>query len=208
MSFGAWGLTLSMGLLLASTVVSLAEDKPVQPEVIKQEHKGLYPWLPLAADGIHDPTNAVLKELSEPGEVHSMLPFDAAGGNYVRWAEAIEQGYITPRSTFQSYDPNAINYLDLDIIRPNTSIMPRVRFPHKKHTVWLDCANCHEQLFKSRAGATKINMWLILNGEKCGLCHGAVAFPPTECLRCHSYKRPASDYMRDDPTDRDDRTEQ
>ena len=32
-------------------------------------------------------------------------------------------------------------------------------------------------------------MLLILAGEKCGLCHGAVAFPLTECLRCHSVQR-------------------
>jgi hypothetical protein len=29
----------------------------------------------------------------------------------------------------------------------------------------------------------------VLSGEKCGLCHGAVAFPLTECNRCHSVQR-------------------
>jgi c(7)-type cytochrome triheme protein len=64
--------------------------------------------------------------------------------------------------------------------------MPAVRFPHRPHTLWLDCANCHEHLFKSKAGANKLSMQKILEGEQCGLCHGAVAFPLTECNRCHS----------------------
>ena len=42
------------------------------------------------------------------------------------------------------------------------------------------------QTFVEKAGANKLNMQAILNGEQCGLCHGAVAFPLTECNRCHS----------------------
>jgi c(7)-type cytochrome triheme protein len=45
-------------------------------------------------------------------------------------------------------------------------------------------------LFKSKAGATKqLNMFQILQGEYCGVCHGAVSFPLTECKRCHSVER-------------------
>jgi nitrate/TMAO reductase-like tetraheme cytochrome c subunit len=29
-------------------------------------------------------------------------------------------------------------------------------------------------------------MSAILLGEKCGVCHGKVAFPVSECRRCHS----------------------
>lgn len=153
-------------------------------------------WLPLEADGIHDPSNPHLKELQQPADGLSLLPPDFAG-NLVHWPTAIEKGYIDPRSTF-SPDTKVVNFLDLDVMRKNTSIMPMVKFPHNKHTMWLDCANCHEHLFKSKAGATKLNMWLILNGEKCGLCHGAVAFPVTECFRCHSVRRERSTYITDD----------
>ena len=73
--------------------------------------------------------------------------------------------------------------------------MPMVRFPHRQHTAWLDCSNCHDQLFGQTAGATTINMMLILQGEKCGLCHGAVAFPLTECLRCHSVVRGSPEHL-------------
>jgi c(7)-type cytochrome triheme protein len=44
-------------------------------------------------------------------------------------------------------------------------------------------------LFKTKAGTSNVNMMQILSGEKCGLCHGAVAFPLTECQRCHSLPR-------------------
>jgi c(7)-type cytochrome triheme protein len=64
--------------------------------------------------------------------------------------------------------------------------MPAVKFPHRQHTLWLDCSNCHNQLFKPQAGANVYSMTAILNGEQCGLCHGAVSFPLTECNRCHS----------------------
>ena len=67
--------------------------------------------------------------------------------------------------------------------------MPAVRFPHRQHTEWLDCKNCHDGIFKMRTGETKISMFLILQGEQCGVCHGAVAFPLTECMRCHSISK-------------------
>jgi c(7)-type cytochrome triheme protein len=72
--------------------------------------------------------------------------------------------------------------------------MPVVLFPHKRHTEWLDCSNCHDKLFKEEIGASHISMFQILAGEQCGVCHGAVSFPLTECNRCHSVLRP--DQMR------------
>jgi len=73
---------------------------------------------------------------------------------------------------------------------PRTGEMPMVLFPHKQHTEWLDCTNCHEGLFAYKAGGTKgLNMFAVLQGEFCGRCHGAVAFPLTECRRCHSVPR-------------------
>jgi hypothetical protein len=32
-------------------------------------------------------------------------------------------------------------------------------------------------------------MAAILLGEKCGVCHGKVAFPVSECRLCHSKKK-------------------
>ena len=76
--------------------------------------------------------------------------------------------------------------LDSNVLMKHTGDAPYVLFPHKPHTQWLDCGNCHEEIFKSKAGATPVNMLAILQGEYCGRCHGAVSFPLTECNRCHS----------------------
>ncbi len=143
-------------------------------------------WLSMAADGLHDPRSPALGMLQEPREALATLPPDTAG-NQVRWMEALDRGLIQPRTNIQ---PETIVKLrTTDILRKNTGEMHMVKFPHRQHTAWLDCSNCHNQLFAETAGGTRINMLMILEGEKCGLCHGAVAFPLTECERCHSVAR-------------------
>jgi c(7)-type cytochrome triheme protein len=37
-----------------------------------------------------------------------------------------------------------------------------------------------------KQGANPVSMDRIIRGEYCGRCHGVVAFPFTDCLRCHS----------------------
>ena len=140
-------------------------------------------WKPLADDHLHDPDNQALEYLQNPGDALSRLPGDSAG-NKVNWIKALENGYIRPRSELNRNAP--VRILETDIILNKTGSIPRVRFPHKAHTQWLDCENCHEKIFRSKAGATPITMGKILEGEYCGVCHGAVAFPLTECSRCHS----------------------
>lgn len=141
----------------------------------------------LAKDGVHDPVGPAIKLLQEPGQALAKFPPDAVG-NQVRWVQALEQGIIAPRANI--LPGTTVKVLDQDVIMPRTGEMPMVRFPHRQHTEWLACNNCHEKLFISRAGATKaVNMFEILQGEYCGLCHGAVSFPLTECKRCHSVER-------------------
>ena len=145
-------------------------------------------WDLIVNDGLHDPNSPAVGVLQEPGEALSALPPDAHdAGNKVNWPKAIENGYINPKTSRDG--KYKMKVLDLDILLTSTREMPMVLFPHIKHTVWLDCANCHEKIFKMKAGATPINMYKILMGEYCGLCHGAVAFPLTQCLRCHSVRR-------------------
>jgi c(7)-type cytochrome triheme protein len=143
-------------------------------------------WLPLAQDELHDPAMTALNLLQNPSEALSKFPRDGAG-NQVDWVKALEKGYIKPHVSIRSN--TQIKVLDLDVLRRNTGEMDMVLFPHKQHTEWLACSNCHEELFKSKGGATKFGMFDILNGEYCGRCHGAVAFPLTECKRCHSVPR-------------------
>lgn len=143
-------------------------------------------WTPLAKDGIHDPENPSLSVLQEPAEALSQLPSDEAGdiGNKVRWVKALEGGYIEPRTNI--FPETRIEVLDLDILMKHTGSANYVLFPHRPHTEWLDCSNCHDGIFKAKAGATPMNMLMILSGEYCGRCHGAVAFPLILCNRCHS----------------------
>lgn len=140
-------------------------------------------WLPLAKDGVHDPASPALRVLQEPAEALSQLPPDTAG-NMVNWVRAIDSGAINPRTNL--LPETAVRLREDEIIIAKYGSMPAVKFPHRQHTLWLDCSNCHDALFKAQLGANRFSMTAILNGEQCGLCHGAVAFPLTECNRCHS----------------------
>lgn len=145
-------------------------------------------WVPLAEDGVHDPGGPAIRQLQEPGEGLSLLPADPSG-NRVLWAKALDRGAINPRRTRTPSETKG-QVLDMDVLLNLRGSFPIVRFPHRIHTEWLACNNCHERLFKSRIGANKISMYQILQGEQCGLCHGAVAFPITQCSFCHSVERP------------------
>lgn len=144
-------------------------------------------WYPLAKDGIHDPKSAAIKLLQEPAEALSRLTPDTAG-NQVLWVEALKNKEIQPRERL--FAKTEIRKLDRDSILDIKGGMPAVRFPHRQHTEWLDCVNCHDQVFSTTPGETKISMLKILEGEQCGICHGAISFPLTECTRCHSIPRP------------------
>jgi len=143
-------------------------------------------WRSLSNDGIHDPTSPAVKRLMEPRDGLSRLPPDDVG-NQVRWVHALEQGLINPRTNI--LPETKVDVLDKDILMDLYGSMPIVRFPHKAHTQWLDCKNCHDHLFKMKTGTSGISMLNILDGEQCGLCHGAVAFPLSKCDRCHSVSR-------------------
>ncbi|NMG44668.1 hypothetical protein GPA22_13145 [Aromatoleum toluvorans] len=143
-------------------------------------------WLPIAKDGLRDPNGPAAKVLQQPADALTPLAPDTAG-NQVRWVRALREGQISPRSSLRK--PLKSESYDKDVLLNLNGGMPVVRFPHSIHNEWLDCTNCHDQLFQKERGATKISMFLILQGEQCGVCHGAVAFPLTECARCHSVKR-------------------
>jgi c(7)-type cytochrome triheme protein len=140
-------------------------------------------WKTLKEDGLHDPLNPSLQWLQNPGDALGRMPSDNAG-NKVDWVRAFDDGYIRPRSSVKG--EAEVRMLDTEIIMNDTGSLPRVLFPHRPHTKWLDCENCHEKIFRSKAGATPVTMSKILDGEYCGVCHGAVSFPLTECNRCHS----------------------
>ena len=146
--------------------------------------------LPPAEDGIHDPANDGTQLLQPPLEAFGALPRSNAG-NRVDWVKALAETRIQPR--VDRVDPKAeAVVMDLNIVREVKGSMPDVVYPHKQHTEWLDCSNCHPAIFVPQKGANQISMAGILLGEKCGVCHGKVAFPVSECRLCHSKPKPTA----------------
>ncbi len=142
---------------------------------------------PPPEDGIHDPDNDGTHALQPPLQVFESLPRSNAG-NRVNWVKALDNNLIAPR--WDRTDPTAAPVvMDLNIVREVKGSMPDVVYPHKQHTAWLDCSNCHPQIFIPQKGANQISMAAILLGQKCGVCHGKVAFPVSECRICHSKKK-------------------
>jgi c(7)-type cytochrome triheme protein len=106
------------------------------------------------------------------------LPRDSA--DHVDWSAALTSHAITPGD-----GPRGAPALDLDIEYP-AAAQPMFRsvFSHRVHTELLSCANCHPRLFaKSAAHLAGSELH---GAERCGACHGPVAFGQTEgCQRCH-----------------------
>jgi c(7)-type cytochrome triheme protein len=143
----------------------------------------------LSGVNFHDPSNPDLRYLQRYEDAVAHLPHDDNG--FPDWMRALREGSIAPRSSL--VDKDAEDVLDLDIVMRNTKEMPWVRFPHRAHTLWLACGNCHPQPFEPRAGATKIQMADIFRGQYCGMCHDRVAFVTFfSCARCHSVQPTAA----------------
>lgn len=187
------GLTTIISLILAAC--SMADDYKHElptvnmPDDISKVSIDPFrrSWKPPIQDGLHDIWLPAVKVLEDPSSELTALPM-AAAGNQVDWVQALENGDIYPRDELNIKGKNEV--LDLDVLLDETGEMPMITFPHKPHTMWLDCKNCHDHIFKRKRGATPhLNMYAVLTGKMCGICHGAVAFPPTDCLRCHNTPR-------------------
>lgn len=145
---------------------------------------------PPTLDGIHDADGPGAAMLQTPKSAFDILP-KSKSGNYVNWVKALDEKKIAPRYDRNDVDAQPI-VMDLNIVREVKGSMPNVVYPHKQHTEWLDCSNCHPAIFIPQKGANNISMASILLGEACGVCHGKVAFPVSECRRCHSQPKSKS----------------
>ena len=182
--------------LPASTAVAFAPAAPTPapgPEV-NAFNRLLKPLAriqrPAVDSGIHDPANDMTLQLQPPAVAFTGLPRSLAG-NHVDWVKSLDSKGINPR--WDRNDPAAAAVvMDLNIVREVKGSMPDVVYPHKQHTEWLDCSNCHPKIFVPQKGANQISMASILLGQKCGVCHGKVAFPVSECRLCHSRKKAAA----------------
>ena len=142
---------------------------------------------PAVESGIHDPANDMTLQLQPPAVAFAGLP-RAPSGNHIDWVKALDAKAIQPRWDRQDPAAKAI-VMDLNIVREVKGSMPDVVYPHKQHTEWLDCSNCHPAIFVPQKGANQLSMASILLGQGCGVCHGKVAFPVSECRLCHSRKK-------------------
>jgi len=143
--------------------------------------------LPPPEDGIHDPSNDGTHALLAPLSVFPSLP-NANTGNRVDWVQALDAGTIKPRA--DRADPvEEMIVMDMNVVREVKGSMPNVVYPHKQHTEWLDCSNCHPGIFIPLKGANAMSMAAIMLGDKCGVCHGKVAFSISECRKCHSQNK-------------------
>ncbi|HLC17634.1 MAG TPA: c(7)-type cytochrome triheme domain-containing protein [Thermodesulfobacteriota bacterium] len=130
--------------------------------------------------GLIDPTPDVISL--------EYLPKDEYG--FVDWARAVREGAIAPKDTLSGRTDADKEVFDEDVLfRVNKDFMPDVIFPHRPHNVWLKCGTCHPRIFKMKAGANRVSMYGIWDGEFCGRCHGRVAFPTSNCLKCHTVKK-------------------
>ncbi|MFZ5876750.1 MAG: c(7)-type cytochrome triheme domain-containing protein [Nitrospirota bacterium] len=163
---------------------------------IKEKLKNVDPSMVIYLDsrgniaGTGDPTGMVGRAETMGKAAHppalELSGFPKDQYDLVDWAATMLQGKIKPRD---AVDPNApeVPPFDLDVvITTKSKFQPDVLFSHKVHTLWLSCDNCHEKIFKKKAGGNpEMHMTKIAAGEFCGRCHDRVAFPLTDCLRCH-----------------------
>lgn len=148
--------------------------------------------LPPVEDGIHDPANDGTKVLQPPLEAYASLPKTESDlGNGVDWVRAVDDGRIKPVWDINNPDAKP-TVLVMDIVRVPKGSMPNELFPHRQHTLWLVCSDCHPAIFIPQKGANQISMAANLLGQKCGVCHGKVAFPFSQCKRCHSQPKVAA----------------
>ncbi|VAX10644.1 hypothetical protein MNBD_GAMMA26-2391 [hydrothermal vent metagenome] len=111
------------------------------------------------------------------------LPKDKFG--LIDWMAIVNDGTIAPRSSLKAGVPDIPSF-DMDVlIESKGDFVNDVLFPHKAHTYWLKCENCHTGIFIMAKGKNNMTMQGIVQGEWCGRCHGKVAFPLTDCNRCH-----------------------
>ena len=110
-------------------------------------------------------------------------------GNGLDWEKSEELGLIKPVSFLEgvSIQRRSLSLQNDFALNPTVAGMPGIIFSHKKHTVWNGCELCHPEIFVGvKRGTVKYTMVDNFQGKFCGACHNTVAFPLTDCQRCHS----------------------
>jgi c(7)-type cytochrome triheme protein len=116
----------------------------------------------------------------------SWLP-ESPDGNKVDWSAALDDGVITPlpcldNETCQAFDMDFPE--EIEMVSETEDLAP-VIFPHARHTLWLDCLNCHPGNVIQRGGKVKFPTQSKYRRDFCRGCHSRIAFPMDICARCH-----------------------
>ncbi len=107
-------------------------------------------------------------------------------GNQIDWVRAFKEKSIKPKQTLTTLPPVPIAYDKSLSLEAGWVFVPPAIFPHDAHNQWLDCSNCHPDIFNVKVKTTEhFAMQYILEGKFCGVCHLKVAFPINDCGRCH-----------------------
>jgi len=109
-------------------------------------------------------------------------------GNGINWEKAESEGrFKTIDNIVGVTAPRTkMKVLNDMIIKSKLEGMPNVLFSHRKHVDWGGCKLCHPGLFSINKGHSVYSMDGIFEGKSCGACHNSVAFPLTDCRRCHT----------------------
>jgi len=173
-------LPQSLKTMLFENVPPPGEERPPEPVVVRPRHP------PLKPPAKPPPVVAVPEKPPAPdwAALYARLPRDELGE--ANWVRALDAKLISPQPGLA---PDAEDWepLDLDLeFVPAGMADFKVVFPHKPHTQWLGCANCHAGLFEMENGKAQMSMEKLNEGAYCGVCHGKVAAPTLgECKRCH-----------------------
>ena len=115
-------------------------------------------------------------------------------GNGIDWMRAMRRHLFKPLN-YLSIPPPPVTYRKTLLLKAEWDKIPPAVFPHSAHIRWLDCNNCHPDIFNIKKKATKhFSMVLNLKGDFCGVCHLSVAFPMNDCEECHPDMGRMSDY--------------
>lgn len=107
-------------------------------------------------------------------------------GNEIDWSQAVASGAIKPLYSIFRREEQPLDFDKRLVLAATWSFVPPAIFPHAGHTQWLDCANCHPDIFNIKKKTTQnFAMQYILQRKFCGVCHLKVAFPLDDCTGCH-----------------------
>ncbi len=106
-------------------------------------------------------------------------------GNGVDWVKAIKNGVIHPKDSILDNPKERVRFDKDFYLRAEMAMIPPAKFLHSSHLPWLDCENCHPDIFDIKKKGTHFSMGENLKGRFCGGCHGKVSFPLQDCWRCH-----------------------